>query len=66
MTKYRVDIETGRRLRKLGWSHADIAKYLGCSEGWCRHNLNDTSKDFEQMKACAELYFQSNQKELEV
>ena len=51
------DIDTGRKLRKLGWHLDDIALYLGCSEDWCRHNLNDTGKSFEEMKACAELYF---------
>lgn len=59
MVKHRIDIEAGRQLRKIGWSHADIALYLGCSEDWCRHNLSDSKKDFESMKDCAECYFKN-------
>lgn len=39
------DIETGRKLRKLGWHLDDIALYLGCTVEWCRYNLGDVKKD---------------------
>lgn len=54
MVKHRIDITAGRQLRKIGWSYADIAVYLGCSEDWCRHNLKDVSKDRELMRKVAE------------
>lgn len=54
MVKHRIDIEAGRQLRKIGWSHADIALYLGCSEDWCRHNLSDVKKDSELMQKVAD------------
>jgi hypothetical protein len=36
-------------LRKLGWSHKQIACYIGCSESWCRHNLVSVKQDDDLM-----------------
>lgn len=38
------DIDTGRKLRKLGWHLDDIALYLGCTVEWCKYNLGDVKK----------------------
>lgn len=47
------DIEKAIYLRKLGWSHKDIAEFMQCSESWCRHNLSTVKKDKELMHKSA-------------
>lgn len=53
MVKIERDMEKVIFLRKIGWSHKDIAKFMGYSETWCRHNLSKYQKDKELMHQAA-------------
>lgn len=59
MVKIERDMERVIFLRKLGWSHKDIAEFMGYSETWCRHNLSEYQKEKEimyQAAVIAEMY----------
>ena len=49
MFKQKHNKEVAIFLRKLGWSHKQIAGYIGCSESWCRHNLAAVKQDDDMM-----------------
>ena len=40
-------------LRQLGWTHKQIAEYIGCHESWCRHELSKIKPEKELMYAVA-------------
>ena len=46
--------EVATLLRKLGWSHKQIAGYVGCSESWSRHNLAEVKQDDKMMYGAME------------
>lgn len=54
MFKLKHDKTKAIFLRKLGWSHSQIAEYLQCSESWCRHELSKISPDKELMYTIAQ------------
>lgn len=56
MNKRRINLKVAQELRSIGWSHSDIAEYLGCSPDWCRHNVADVEKDYNKMVALADLW----------
>jgi hypothetical protein len=49
MFEVKHDKNTATFLRKLGFSHKQIAGYMKCSESWCRHNLADVKQDDDLM-----------------
>lgn len=53
MFKQKHDKRVAIFLRKLGWSHKQIAEYLQCSESWCRHELSKINPEKELMYAMA-------------
>lgn len=54
MFEVKHNLKTATFLRKLGYSHKQIARHLNCSESWCRHNLAGVQEDKELMKECME------------
>ena len=54
MFEVKHNLKTATFLRKLGYSHKQIAQHLGCSESWCRHNLAGVQEDKKLMKECME------------
>ena len=43
----KVDKNKATTLKEQGKTYAEIAEELGCSVGWCKHNLKDTVKNKE-------------------
>ena len=39
------DLEAAKLLRKRGLSYKQIAEETGCSEAWCKKNLNGVKKE---------------------
>lgn len=54
MQQKKYDMKMGVYLRKLGWTHKQIAEFLGCSEIWCRQKLSGIKEDKELMMVVAE------------